>query len=193
MRCVLFAPPPGASADDEAAAVDCALFTLRTHARNVKPLSSACSALHTLCESGADGVARSALLARAAAGGAAALLAAAETTLRAAGMLQEPLYAAEVAKLRRIFPVGGAAGSFNADAAVAAPPRPLPMGFPLLPRPPRACDACGCTPTSALKRCAACRRVRYCGVTCQRAHWPQHRQSCKALAAAAGDDSGGDD
>jgi hypothetical protein len=33
--------------------------------------------------------------------------------------------------------------------------------------------------------CAGCRIARYCGRACQRAAWQQHKQVCKALAAAA--------
>mgnify|MGYP001807339154 CR=1 FL=1 len=32
--------------------------------------------------------------------------------------------------------------------------------------------------------CAGCRIARYCGRTCQRAVWKQHKPVCKALAAA---------
>jgi hypothetical protein len=33
--------------------------------------------------------------------------------------------------------------------------------------------------------CAGCRIARYCGRTCQRAAWKQHKPVCKELAAAA--------
>jgi hypothetical protein len=33
--------------------------------------------------------------------------------------------------------------------------------------------------------CGGCRIARYCGKACQHQAWPQHRRSCKALAAAA--------
>ncbi|KAF7336451.1 RNA polymerase II-associated protein 3 [Mycena sanguinolenta] len=29
-----------------------------------------------------------------------------------------------------------------------------------------------------LKECQKCRRVTYCGVACQRAHWPDHKRAC---------------
>lgn len=29
-------------------------------------------------------------------------------------------------------------------------------------------------------RCSGCKIVRYCGVDCQRAHWPKHRDMCRA-------------
>ena len=29
-----------------------------------------------------------------------------------------------------------------------------------------------------LKACACCQRVRYCGVECQHAHWPEHKPKC---------------
>ena len=188
-RFVVCAPQPGVSAADEAAAVDCTLFTLRAHARNTRPLSSACGALHALCKPDAAGVVHTSVLARAAAGGAAALLAAAEATLRAAGMLQEPLKAEEMAILLRIFPVDAAAGSFNADAAVAMLPTRMPAALPVRPPAPPTCHGCGGAPTSGcvLKRCAGCRAVRYCAAACQKAHWPQHKAACKALAAAAGE------
>jgi hypothetical protein len=30
----------------------------------------------------------------------------------------------------------------------------------------------------SFKRCAACKTVYYCNATCQRAHWPAHKQTC---------------
>jgi hypothetical protein len=36
---------------------------------------------------------------------------------------------------------------------------------------------------AGLRRCSACRLLRYCGPTCQRADWPTHRRECKALQA----------
>ena len=39
------------------------------------------------------------------------------------------------------------------------------------------CANLGCV-GQGLKACARCKRVRYCGVECQRAHWPQHKPDC---------------
>ena len=49
----------------------------------------------------------------------------------------------------------------------------------------RVCAAPGCGATSGLKRCTACRSVRYCSEACMRAHWKEHRPECKRLRAAA--------
>lgn len=46
------------------------------------------------------------------------------------------------------------------------------------------CAACGKS-DGPLKRCSACRSVRYCGVDCQRSHRPEHRKKCKELSNAA--------
>jgi TPR repeat protein len=40
-------------------------------------------------------------------------------------------------------------------------------------------------------RCAACKRVRYCGVACQKADWPRHKPECKAWKDAEVVASGG--
>jgi hypothetical protein len=32
-----------------------------------------------------------------------------------------------------------------------------------------------------LSRCGACKKVVYCGAACQKAHWPMHKEQCKAL------------
>jgi hypothetical protein len=60
---------------------------------------------------------------------------------------------------------------------------------------PRLCAACGMQREAAgagrLRMCASCSgkgpagRVLYCGVSCQRAHWPAHKAYCKKAAAAA--------
>lgn len=46
------------------------------------------------------------------------------------------------------------------------------------------CAACGKS-DGPLKRCSACRSVRYCGVDCQRSHRPEHRKKCKEISNAA--------
>ena len=33
-----------------------------------------------------------------------------------------------------------------------------------------------------LRNCTACHMVRYCGVKCQRGHWPKHKKECKRAA-----------
>ncbi|KAI0704233.1 hypothetical protein C8T65DRAFT_830856 [Cerioporus squamosus] len=40
------------------------------------------------------------------------------------------------------------------------------------------CSVCG---KKAASRCAQCQSVWYCGAECQRADWPEHKQSCKSL------------
>jgi hypothetical protein len=39
-----------------------------------------------------------------------------------------------------------------------------------------ACKVCG--NTEGLKWCGACNKVRYCGATCQRADWKEHKKFC---------------
>lgn len=44
---------------------------------------------------------------------------------------------------------------------------------------------CGkCDKNDAMKRCGACRTVRYCSRECQRTHWPIHKPTCDANQAA---------
>ena len=35
----------------------------------------------------------------------------------------------------------------------------------------------------ALKKCGACKMVKYCSLACQKAHRPQHKKECKKRAA----------
>ncbi len=39
-----------------------------------------------------------------------------------------------------------------------------------------------------LKKCTACHLVKYCGVKCQRDHWPKHKRQCKKRAAELRDE-----
>ncbi len=51
------------------------------------------------------------------------------------------------------------------------------------------CAACGSVGDGAkLQTCTACKSVRYCGVTCQRNHWRQHKRACKERAAELHDE-----
>ncbi len=48
------------------------------------------------------------------------------------------------------------------------------------------CASCGITDEGdgvELKKCTACKLVRYCGVECQRKHRPEHKRACKKRAA----------
>ena len=47
----------------------------------------------------------------------------------------------------------------------------------------RACAHCGATGIE-LRLCGRCRRTRYCGAVCQRAHWPAHKRECECAGAA---------
>ena len=47
------------------------------------------------------------------------------------------------------------------------------------------CAAAACARKS-IARCTRCRRVGYCGVSCQTAHWPAHKAQCKLWSAEAG-------
>ena len=49
------------------------------------------------------------------------------------------------------------------------------------------CAACG-KGGDGLKKCTACKLVRYCGVDCQRTHRPQHKKACKRRAAEIHDE-----
>lgn len=50
--------------------------------------------------------------------------------------------------------------------------------------PARVCAAAGCNSTQHLRRCSACRTVRYCSDACIAAHWKAHKPECKRLKAA---------
>eukprot|EP00984_Skeletonema_dohrnii_P018412 scaffold8594_cov81-Skeletonema_dohrnii-CCMP3373.AAC.1 len=52
------------------------------------------------------------------------------------------------------------------------------------------CAACGITGADdiKLKKCNACKSVRYCGVKCQKDHRPQHKRACKKRAAELRDE-----
>jgi hypothetical protein len=47
-----------------------------------------------------------------------------------------------------------------------------------------ACAQCNEYINAHPKRCAACQRVYYCAVTCQRAHWPTHKSFCRLVSQA---------
>ena len=49
------------------------------------------------------------------------------------------------------------------------------------------CAGCGAEPPRhgpPFQRCAACRRVAYCGKTCQVGAWGEHKRDCRAAVAA---------
>eukprot|EP01033_Poteriospumella_lacustris_P014152 gene14152-10105_t len=42
------------------------------------------------------------------------------------------------------------------------------------------CEECpAITPSVTLRRCTKCKKVAYCSVGCQKAHWKVHKKSCK--------------
>jgi hypothetical protein len=45
----------------------------------------------------------------------------------------------------------------------------------------RLCSHCE-TEGEGLRSCSACKSAWYCNVSCQRNHWPQHKQECKDFA-----------
>ncbi|KAL7533152.1 hypothetical protein ACHAXR_005071 [Thalassiosira sp. AJA248-18] len=51
------------------------------------------------------------------------------------------------------------------------------------------CVACGKSGDNNLKACTACKLVKYCNVTCQKAHRPRHKKECKKRAAEIFDDA----
>jgi hypothetical protein len=52
------------------------------------------------------------------------------------------------------------------------------------------CAACGIAQVDdiILKKCTACKSVRYCSVKCQKEHRPQHKRACKKRAAELHDE-----
>eukprot|EP00985_Skeletonema_marinoi_P020768 scaffold12428_cov81-Skeletonema_marinoi.AAC.3 len=52
------------------------------------------------------------------------------------------------------------------------------------------CAACGVAENEniRLKKCNACKSVRYCSVQCQKDHMPQHKRACKKLVAELRDE-----
>ena len=52
------------------------------------------------------------------------------------------------------------------------------------------CASCGKAEDDGiqLRTCTACKSVRYCGVTCQKNHRPQHKKACKKRAAELRDE-----
>jgi hypothetical protein len=54
------------------------------------------------------------------------------------------------------------------------------------------CAGCGIVEggddDAKLRKCTACKSVRYCSVKCQREHRPQHKQACKKLAVELRDE-----
>ncbi|KAL7540297.1 hypothetical protein ACHAXR_010007 [Thalassiosira sp. AJA248-18] len=50
------------------------------------------------------------------------------------------------------------------------------------------CAACG-KGGAGLKACTACKLVKYCNVTCQKAHRPKHKKECKKRAAEIFDEA----
>eukprot|EP00985_Skeletonema_marinoi_P026994 scaffold21430_cov188-Skeletonema_marinoi.AAC.2 len=52
------------------------------------------------------------------------------------------------------------------------------------------CAACGIAGADdiKLKKCTACKSVRYCGVKCQKEHRPKHKKECKKRAAELRDE-----
>ena len=50
------------------------------------------------------------------------------------------------------------------------------------------CAACGKS-GDGLKACTACKLVKYCNASCQRAHWPKHKKKCKKRAAELYDEA----
>ena len=46
----------------------------------------------------------------------------------------------------------------------------------------RYCSGCGTGPSWELRKCGRCRRLRYCSTECQRKHFSDHKEWCRAHA-----------
>ncbi|KAI3620829.1 set and mynd domain-containing protein 3 [Moniliophthora roreri] len=48
------------------------------------------------------------------------------------------------------------------------------------------CEQCfpGDKDATKLRSCGACSRVKYCSTDCQKKHWPQHKEACRAVQQA---------
>lgn len=46
---------------------------------------------------------------------------------------------------------------------------------------PVLCAVCSSGPPQKLRACTGCRHVEYCSRECQRAHWPRHKKTCRAI------------
>eukprot|EP00887_Chlorella_sp_A99_P003902 scaffold11.g3902.t1 len=80
-----------------------------------------------------------------------------------------------------------------AIAAFQVPHRaPPPAPHRIVTPPEGSCDGCSHSKGVELRVCP-CRKVKYCSRECQQAHWPAHKQECKAArrAAAGGGAAGG--
>jgi hypothetical protein len=64
--------------------------------------------------------------------------------------------------------------------AVCEPFPPGKQMFYLLPADTEKCETCKKPREIAgvLRKCSRCKMVRYCGIDCQRAHWPVHKHVC---------------
>jgi len=51
------------------------------------------------------------------------------------------------------------------------------------------CAQCGVAGCASLKTCKSCMEAKYCDATCQRNHWPMHKQDCKLRAAELRDEA----
>lgn len=98
-----------------------------------------------------------------------------------------PAVAAGRAALMRAYTMEGAAAQAPSEPNLEpAPPQPAtPPAQPqpsAQPQPKKQCANCGAAGGDGVKlrRCAGCRRTRYCSAECQAAHWPEHKLICAA-------------